>query len=1064
MGHLLSEMGAGSGDVVGVLLGSGIRLVESLLGIFKSGGVYMPLEPSFSALRVEQMLEETGCRLLLTGSDDWLWLEGRLSLSAVKGIRVLVLPSYRESLSVDLGGDLPSGITVSEEPVRCLYGGGVEGFIREGERLLSSYSTKDMEGEVSGESVNYIFYTSGSTGRGKGILGLHRSLSHYAHWHAGYTGMGVGIRVSQLAPVSFDASLKDILPALLSGATVCIVPREVKENMLLLGRWLGEKRITVLQTVPSVFRMLIRVIGENGLLLGDLKRVVLAGERLYGRDVENWRSCSGRSVQLSNLYGLTETTILKSYYDIPGERDYQGGELIPAGRAIGNTVIAVISDGRLCSQGEIGEVYIKSPYMTKGYVDEALNGDMFVQNPLVTDREDIVCRTGDTGRYLADGNLEILGRRDEQVKVGGVRIELGEVRSALLRVEGIDQVELLVQQEAEGVGTGGGELLCYYTGRERSADQLRDRLSQELNRQLLPSYYIWLSEFPLTVNGKVDRRGLPRPEGMLSSVEYEAARDKVEEGLVTIWREVLGVRGRIGVRDSFFGMGGSSLKAIQLISRVYREYEVQLTIADIFSTPTLGGQGELIRRSVQVSYEGIKAVTEQAHYPLSYAQRRLWITEQRRGDALPFNGLELFELEGALDVALLIRSFDSLVERHESLRTVFEVVEGEPRQRVLELSASGFKMMREDVRGLADAAGRVEALCRALVSRPFNLEKEVMMRVLLVQRGEDSYTLALSMHHIVSDEWSMQVMVKELVTLYNAYNRGEENPLSPMNIQYRDYAAWQLSELSGERLTDHRRYWLEKLEGPLGVLELPSDRPRPSEQTYHGAHYRFTIPGVAGRGLVALCQSQGATLFMGLTALVKALLYRYTGQKDIIIGTPVAGRDHPDLEGQIGYYLNTLALRTQVDSGEGFSSLLLRVKETTVEGFSHQVYPFDRLVEELNIVQNPSRSPLFDVVVILQNIRLHEESELGMSGVSIEALGTELKISKGDLRFQFVEQPDGIGSDIEYNTDLFDGDRIERMADQLQRLLLEVLADKEKSLQELRKLLKEEKFHSNIKL
>jgi tyrocidine synthetase-3 len=469
-------------------------------------------------------------------------------------------------------------------------------------------------------------------------------------------------------------------------------------------------------------------------------------------------------------------------------------------------------------------------------------------------------------------------------------------------------------------------------------------------------------------------------------------------------------------------------------------------------------------------------VEEQSSYALSHAQRRLWVLDQRQQDALPFNGLEVFRLEGLLDLEVLGSAFDSLIDRHESLRTVFELVDGEPRQRILSREESGFRVDHTDLRsGALDGANRgveetqmkaanIEGQQEVAVARlveqeariPFDLQTGPMFRVRVVQLADHRWLILFASHHIISDEWSMQVLVKELLSLYNAYKKGAPNPLAPLPIQYKDYAAWQLAELRNEHVNHHRQYWLRQFAGELPVLDLPSDRTRPSIQTFKGDHVPIVLPEEGSEKLLSLCRDRGITLFMGLLALVKVLLYRYSGQEDLIVGTPVAGRDHPDLEGQIGYYLNTLALRTKVDGQSGFGKLLEAVKQTTLDAFSHQAYPFDLLIEDLKVIPDASRSPLFDVVVILQNIRLNESSDLLMDGVVVENLGADLRVSKGDLRFQFIEEGSRIEGNIEYNTDLYDRSRIEKMGWHLGSLLSAIVNDVDGPIRNLRYISEDE--------
>lgn len=1009
------------GDTVGVLLPPGIQLVTALLACLKAGVVYMPLDVEQPEERLKNLLAAQRPGILIAGMES----TGRLSQIGIAVPFLLGIPTSMGSLVKGLALDDISAIGVASQEWQLMQ--------LEGE----NYQQVEMPAAVTpvavtGDNTAYIFYTSGSTGVPKGIIGRSQSLAHYIYWHRDHYAVAPDDRISQLAPVTFDASLKDILVALTAGATLCLPAGEDRYRPHQLGRWLSDAGITILQTVPSLFRLITKGLLQEERNITSLRQVVLAGEKLYGRDVSQWRKVNA-TARVANMYGLTETTILKSCYDIP-DGEPEAGAVIPVGSPVSHTSIAVISNDVLCVEGEIGDVYIKSPYMTNGYVDTTLTSQLFVQNPLVKDRTDLVCRTGDIGRFRKDGALELLGRRDEQVKLHGVRIELAGIRSSLLRLDGITQVELVLHEQ-EAVQT----LLCYYSGLHWNSEELRQQLANELPASHLPGYYIWMESFPLSLNGKVDRKKLPHPEDVMEDGQDDVPLNATEQALMGIWQRLLGIS-RIGRNTSFFVVGGSSLKAIQLISRIYKELDVQLTIGDAFNHPTIAAQAALLDNAGKDRYQEIGQTQESAYYPLSHAQRRLWVVCQRLGKMQPFNGLEVYYLEGDLRPQVLSAAFERLLERHESLRTVFVLVNGEPQQRICSMNDTGFSMTYEDLSADPAQEDKIAQHKFAMAGTPYELDKGPLLRVHLIKTGATSYTLLFGIHHIISDEWSMQIMLKELQLLYNAALKGTTAALPSLRIQYKDYALWQLESSDNSRFKEHRKYWLSKLGGELPRLSLTAGRQRPAVQTYNGRHFHFNIEASLADGFRQLLNNSNCTLFMGLVTLVKTLLYRYTGQDDIIIGTPVAGREHPDLENQVGYYLNTIALRTKLTGEETFSSYLELVKQVALEGYAHQEYPFDHLVEELGAGTDISRNPVFDVTVILQNVQLNKGPDITMEGVTIHAELPELYISKGDIRFQFVEGEGGIAGNIEYNTDLFDDTRIEQMFIDLKALLTSVVA------------------------
>ncbi|MRX42080.1 AMP-binding protein, partial [Flavobacterium sp. LC2016-23] len=601
-------------------------------------------------------------------------------------------------------------------------------------------------------------------------------------------------------------------------------------------------------------------------------------------------------------------------------------------------------------------------------------------------------------------------------------------------------------------------LLCYYSGTEYGSGELRLLLSAQLDRSSIPDYFIYLEEFPLTLNGKVDKRALPKPSELLRGSNYETPVGTIETSLSTIWAELLGVpQSSIGRNNSFFDLGGSSLKAMQLITHVYKKHDIQLSIADVFNYSELKAQAALVSNSTnKTTYTAIPKIALQEDYALSHAQRRMWLIEQQKGESSSFNGVDVYRLEGNLDIEALTQSFKRLVERHESLRTIFILKDGEPRQKIVE--AHEFVVHIETIDLSAAPEGR-SIFVEELRHKPFDLSQWPLFRIKLLSYGANTYDLVFVDHHIISDEWSIQILVRDLVSYYNALVLKQEVSLEPLPIQYKDYAAWQSSMVKTAEFEASGSYWKNHL-ADAPRIELASDRPRPAVISDKGAQHHFLFSAAASEGLKAICAASGCTLFMGVSALVYALLYRYTGQSDITLGTPVAGRNHADLENQIGLYINTLALRAQFRGDDSFNELLAHVKQVCLEGFSHQAYPFDVLVEDLwsNIDQNnPS---LFDVVIILQNVDLQLMDTLKMEGLEVASVNEELEISKGDLRFQFVEHEHAIECGIEYNTDLYDADRIVRMQHHIENLVAEILNTPETSMKDLT-YLGEEELSSN---
>jgi tyrocidine synthetase-3 len=1014
LSHLLIGEAPIPESPIGVYAGGGPLQVAMLMATFKANGIYIPMAADQPVKRLLQAIRENSIHVMLTAASH--------SASLIQLLR-----EYETPVKTIIVADIKDGkmlVDISRHTGTNYV-----------TTPLLSPLRDDEPGLVYSDSCSaYVFYTSGSTGESKGIIGAHAALSHYIHWHKSEWSVDGNFRISQLAPMTFDASLKDILTALSAGATLCMPTTEIKNNAALLVEWIRREKITMLQTVPSLFRLITTSLEESGQAFTDLRYVVLAGERLYGRDVTRWKDANGTHARLSNLYGLTETTILKTFYHIT-DWEWAPADVLPVGFPISNTLVAVINNGSLCAGGEIGEVYIKSPFISKGYLNKELNENSLVQNPVGQDPQDLVWRTGDLGRYRSDNCLEIIGRRDEQVKINGVRIELQQVRAALLEQDGITHAELVVHSNADF----SQELICYYTGKRYTSTELREMLSEELPSAMQPSYYVWVAVFPLNMNGKIDRKALPRPEEMLVREGFEDPLPGIEQQLAKIWSAVLGIE-RIGRADNFFSIGGSSLKAIQIVSKLYKELNVQLTIAEIFAASTLTNQAKLIADKQKDVYQSIPQAEQQETYPLSSAQRRIWVLSQLENQSVAYNISSTYKLTGILDIAALAGAFQRLAERHESIRTVFVTIDGEPRQRILSIEQSGIGLSVRDFRTAASPEERAMEHARQLGKQAFDLEKGPLFRIEILQTARREYLLVCCINHIVSDEWSMNIMIREIVTFYNALVDGKQPELNVLPIQYRDYAVWQQQQLSGPHFGEHRQYWLTQFSGELPVLELPLDYPRPPVQQHKGAQLNIRFSQDISNAFFELLRQQDLTPFIGTLSLINVLLYRYSGQSDLVIGTPVACREHPDLQHQIGYYLNTLALRNNIDKEDTFLKLLQRVKKTTLEGFSHQMYPFDLLVEELGLRRELSRSPLFDVMIVWQT-GYDSNDGLSLVDVDVEQLSEKEVYNKFDLTFFFEATPKGLDLQLEYNAELYAPERIAQMAVHLQELMNHVVRD-----------------------
>lgn len=1038
LAHLLVALEPNRKGKIGVIQPSSTHLVVALLATFHSGRLYLPMDKKFADKRLQQILSQCQPKVLVTSEEQLAAVKERLATIAHE-VSFLVVLAGGESITLYQHKkgqfetvDLPEGIAWKA----------------------------DLEVSVDPDDANYVFYTSGSTGTAKAILGVHKALTQFIEWEIAEFDIQSSCRVSQLVQPTFDASLRDIFVPLCSGGTLCIPTDDDRNHISRLAHWVDYQQVTLIHCVPSLFRVLTKAIEKNAneATLKHLEHVLISGEALYVKDVIHWREKVGTHVQLVNLYGATETTMIRTFYLI-GELEEELTQVIPVGKPIHKTAVAIVNDNHICRIGEIGEIYIKTPFWTKGYLfDEELNKQVFVQNPLVKDREDIVYKTGDLGRYLKDNIIQVLGRIDNQVKVNGIRVELEEIEQALQRIDGIEQALLTSHVNTQG----DTELIAYYTGEEKSPEEWRNLLSNDLNENILPTYFQHLLEFPLTINGKIDKKSLPTPDELrLKEHPYEAAQTNTERKLEALWQHILEVQ-RIGRSVSFFAIGGNSLKAIQLISRIYKEFNILLKVVDIFSNPTIEKMAKFLAQIAQNKYAEITPVAN-GPYQATYQQRRLWILDQFEENQMAYNMPIAFELTGIIDREALMKAFEDLVERHESLRTVFERAEDYLYQQVQPFHKANYTVDFVDVRSQANATEEARRLIFKAAENTLDLDKGPLFWATIIQLRDEQHFLFINTHHIISDAWSLNVIARDVLAFYQARLGGTEVALEPLPIQYKDYSKW-LNEQLDETTEDHQQYWLGQMEGDLPQLEMPIDFPRPPQQTFSGSKHFFGLDKTLSEPIQAYCQQQELTLFMLLMGTVNALLYYYSGQKDLMVGVPLAGRNHNALEDQVGFYVNVIALRTRFDPDESVGEFLQQIKKNTLAAYDHSIFPFDQLVELLQAGASRSRSSLFDVMVQMQDTQVKNLRLPLPDGVSLQHLDLDFNTSKFDLTFNFEATEEGnIIGWIEYNSRLFLASTITQMADLLETAIREVVqTTTQHSLKSLKKTLANQFGHSQI--
>ena len=1019
----LQGLGVGAEVRVGLWLERSVELLVGVLGILKAGGAYVPLDPQYPRERVRYMLGDSGAAVLVT---EQRLLAGLPEHEA----QVVLLDSERE--------------------------------------LLAQLSGANPESRVTGENLAYVIYTSGSTGAPKGVLVTHQNLVHSTTARIAYYAEEVGSYLL-LSSFSFDSSVAGIFWTLCTGGTLVLPGDGMQRDPRELARLIEQHEVTHLLGLPSLYAAILAA-RRNG-ELNSLKTVIVAGEACRSELVErHYEESIG--AQLYNEYGPTEASVWTTVYAC---KPMPPGHAISIGRVISNAQIYVVDDEqRVVPIGVAGELYIGGAGVARGYQDRAdVTAEKFVPDPFSAQAGSRLYRTGDIGRYRPDGNIEFLGRVDNQVKIRGYRIELGEIEAVLAAYPGLTEVAVVAREDAPGEQ----RLVAYVSGpAEITISEWRKYLEERLPEYMVPMIYVLVPEMPLTANGKVDCRALPAPEakGFDAGEEYVRPQSQIEELLAGIWAEVLGVP-EVSVTANFFELGGHSLLATQVVSRVREACQVELPVRSLFSSPIVRELAETVAQALKgeqtESAPPLQRVDRAGQLPLSYAQQRLWFAEQLSEGRALYNVPVAVRLSGELDVAALAKTLREVVRRHEVLRTSFPEQQGKPLQVIA--AEVGFELPLTDLSELAVEEREAEAqrLAQAEAERPFDLAHGPLLRGRLLKLGEAEHFALFTMHHIVSDGWSMGVLIKEVSVLYEAYSRGAESPLAELEFQYADYAVWQREWLQGAVLEEQLGYWGGQLRGAPEELQLPVDRARPAVQGFHGAMSSIVITPDVSLKLKELSRREDVTLFMSFLTVFKLLLHYYSGQDDIVVGTNVANRNRSETEALIGFFVNTLVMRTELSGDPTFLELLKRVRETCLEAYAHQELPFESVVAMLQPERDLSRQPLFQVKIDVDN---HLLNALELPRLSITPLEISLDIGRCDLQLFVTETHDGLLGKLVYDKDLFDEATVKVMSKQFEILLDRIVAQPDIRLTALEavlahsekqhKLTKQADYKNNIRM
>lgn len=1007
--HGLDRMGVGRGALVGLCVERSIEMVAGLLGVLKAGAAYVPLDPENSSVRLAFEVSQAGIAAILT-QEKW-----------------------------------QSRLPITGTPMHCLDFH---------DWIFSGEPSNNPDRVIHPMELAYVIYTSGSTGVPKGVAVTHLGVLNYTGFICRALRAEADLNYATVSTLGADLGNTVIFASLASGGCLHVIEYDTATDGRKFGDYCAKHPIDVLKIVPAHYQSLFAT--AEGAEVQPRRLLVLGGDVL-SHALADQVTASGRC-SLVNHYGPTETTI--GCLTFPVKRHHEDARLsatVAIGRPIDNAE-SYILDERLdpVPIGVLGELYLGGAGMARGYLGRPdLTAQRFVPHPLASEPGSRLYKTGDLARALPDGTVEFLGRTDFQIKLRGYRIELGEIEARLTEHAGIQQAVVT----ARASRAGEKYLAAYIVPRDSGGEPLgwREFLKERVPDYMIPTALICLPALPLNQNGKVDRALLPDPEEYLaSSRRYVAPCNPTEEMLTAIWATIL-KRDRIGIHDNFFDLGGHSLLATQVMARVRSLFRVELPLRTLFEATTVAQLAEAIESARlldgDLAVPPVSRVERDRPAPLSFAQQRLWVLTQLDPDGASYNLPIALRLSGALDAPALERSVNELIRRHEALRTTVSLSDGQPVQVVAPASAMSMPVVTLDHLETSEREAAVLRLATAEAQRPFELAYGPMLRVTLLRLHAEEHVLLMTMHHIVSDAWSSHILVREMTELYIAQVQGRSASLPELPVQYADFAVWQRQWLSGARLDRQLDYWKERLAGGLEPLNLPMDRPRPPVQTSRGASMTISLPSELSSAMTELSRREGVTLFMTLLAGFYALLFRYTGRPDLVVGSPIANRTRSEIEGLIGFFVNTLALRADLSGNQTVRELLALVRQVCLGAYTHQDMPFEKLVEALQPVRDASYSPVFQVMFELQNA---PTAELAVPGLRIATVDVEPLTAKFDLTLTLCETESGLTASMEYNTDLFSADSVMRMLRHYQLILQDMAARPDATIQELRLLTDEE--------
>lgn len=980
----LRKEGIISDSIVAIMTDRSFEMIIGLLGIVKAGGAYLPIDSNYPPDRILYMLEQCNCSIILTHSH----LLDNLQFSGQK-------------------------INLNNK----------DNYLEDGENL---------ENISLPSNLAYIIYTSGSTGKPKGTMIQHDSVINRLNWMQKKYPISELDTILQKTPFTFDVSVWELFWWSLQGAKVCMLEPNGEKDPALIVEAVKDNNITIIHFVPSMLNAFMEYIEEHSAYgsIVSLKRVFASGEALSLQQVNKFNGVVNtiNGTKLHNLYGPTEATVDVSFFDCSEGEEL---DLVPIGKPIDNTKLFIVDkNNNLCPIGVVGELCISGVGLARGYINlPELTSEKFVTLPFYPNER--MYRTGDLCRWLWDGNIEYIGRIDHQVKIRGFRIELGEIENCLKAHINVEDAVVVAK------GDGQNRYLCAYVVLNKNvpSQELRDYLLNTVPEYMIPSFFMVLDKMPLNPNGKIDRKLLPEVNKNVNlQNNNELPTNEIEKKLLQIWYSILEVDG-IGTNDNFFKIGGHSLKATALVSKIHKEFNTKINLAQIFNNPTIKGIAKCIEASRLDIYSSIEKVKEQEYYPVSASQKRIYILNQLECNGIAYNMPWVMKIDGILDMDRFEKALKMLIERHEALRTSFSLINGEPVQYIHREVEFKIEVINIDSKNPKEAINNF--------IRPFNLERAPLLRVGIAKFDITEHLLLIDMHHIISDGVSSGILMKDFISLYE----GEE--LSKLRIQFKDFAAWQNNLIESEMRNKQGEYWENVFSGEIPVLNLPTDYQRPNIMSFEGDFVDIEINKEIASNIKKLAHEKDATLFMVLLAAYNVFLSKLTGQEDIVVGAPVAGRKHVDLDNIIGMFVNTVVFRNYPNANKTLNDFLEEVKSNSLKVFENQDYPFELILDKLNVKRDMSRNPLFDTMFNMLNIDNAEiVKKSGTGGLKFQKYNFESNTTKFDLTMYITEMEDSLRIRCNYRTSLFRGETIDYLMSEFIALLDEIGKNYNKTLGE----------------